>query len=177
MRYILLFLILVTTSVHTSAQHLPQKKKKKGYYYISVDSGFVEKEPERGAVLNAFYEKDTLIKISCWYGFNFGDLRRDFHYWNDKLIMVTEIQRLYSYTETKPVDFDTIKPNFEGRYLFENGRLTSVKQDGSFSFMDTPADKDSMQNTFIIMSNNYKQLAENERANKKNRKKMKKSKS
>ncbi|MFN0274417.1 MAG: hypothetical protein ACKVPJ_01630 [Chitinophagales bacterium] len=177
MRFTYLFVFLLFVPTMLQAQDVGGKKKKKGNYYVLVDSGFLTFKPEQGAILKGIYEHDSLKKIECWYGFNFGDLRREFHYWNGQLIMIIESQRLYNGGTVGRVDADTIQPNYQGRYLFENSVIKSIKQDGSYSFLDTPADKNSMQETFLQMSAAYQAALDKERVNKKNRVKIKKSKS
>lgn len=172
MRYFVVIFFLIFISVTLPAQSL--FKKNKGNYYVLIDSGFVNPQPEAGATMKGIYEHDTLKKIECWYAFNFGDLQRDFHYWNGQLIMVMETQRLYNTTASNPMNPDSVKPNYQGRYLFEGGLLKSIKQDGHFSFMDTPADKNTMQDTFLKMSTEYISLLDGKRAIKKYRVKMKK---
>lgn len=172
MRYGVLFICLFAVTFSAHAQSSTKKQKSKNYY-VYADTGFIEETPDRGAWMKAYYTSDSLKKIEAYYGFNFGDLRRSFYYWDDHLVLVLETQRLYNNSASNPINADSVKPNYEGRYVFERDSLTSVKQTGHFSFLDTPADKNSMEKTFVTMSTTYMSLFDELRKNKKNRIKIK----
>ncbi len=159
--------VLLLTPVYS--QNSPKNNKRKNYFILIDDASFANSKPERGACLKAHYKNDTLQNIETWFGFNFGDLKRDFFYWNNQLIVVTEIQKLYSSQHGSPINTDSIKPNFTARYLFSDTVLTDVIQKGSYNFMDSPADKNTMQATLFNLSEQYVSVLDERRADKKNR--------
>jgi hypothetical protein len=146
-----------------------QKHNKSDYMIIIDDSTFVAATPERGATLKGIYKMNSLEKIETWFGFNFGEVRRDYFYWNDTLIMVTESQKLYSAKEENKINPDTIKASYTGRYLFKGGRLTDISQKGNYSISDTAADKKEVEATFFSLSEKYVSLLNEKRQKKKNR--------
>jgi hypothetical protein len=170
-RYWFLLLLLMG-----AMQSFSQSASKKGTYYVVIDSVHPMQQTAKGSILKGYYERDTIQKIECWFGFQFGDLRRVFYFWQGRLIMVTEEQRLYDANAVSRENTDTVKPNYDGRYLFTDDKLTNLKQNGSFSFLDTPADKTSMQNTFLQMAADYQAMLDIARTDKNRRIKLKKSK-
>lgn len=149
--------------------HSSFAQKSKKDYSVYVDSGFTVAVPERGAHMTGFFEQDSLVRIEAFFGFNFGDLRRNYYYDNNQLIMIIESQRLYNNNPGNKINADSVKINYEGRYLFLNNTLNSVKQNGHFSFMDMSADKQTMQDTFLKTSDDYKRIILEKSKKKKNR--------
>lgn len=173
MRLILVLFICFNLTQSAYSQHTPGKKD---YYVLIDDSSFTPTTPDKGAWIKGYYEKDSLQKIEIWFGYNFGDLRREFYYWKGQLIMVTETQRLYSTNPEARINIDSVKPNYNARYTFLNGKLKDVNQKGTYSFQDTPADKATMEATFLNLSAQYIKTLDEKRAVKKNRIKQKKKK-
>lgn len=171
MRFILAILIFFSFTTDAYSQHV---KGKKNYYVLIDDSSFTSTMPDKGAWLKGFYERDSLQKIEVWFGFNFGDMRREFYYWEGNLIMVTEIQRLYSTNPAANINIDSVKPNYNAFYTYVNGKLKDVNQKGTYSFQDTPADKATMEATFLNLSSQYIKVLDEKRAIKKNRIRQKK---
>lgn len=133
------------------------------------DTSFVNAMPEQGATLKAYFINDTISEIKTWFGFNFGEVTRDYFYWDDTLIVVNETQKLYSATAVPKVNADTIKASYTGRYLFKHGQLSDISQKGSYSISDTPANKDETNAVLTSLSDKYKRLVYAKRERKKNR--------
>jgi hypothetical protein len=172
MKQILLTLMLATTLAFTvSAQQTG--KLRKHYYILIDDSTFVNAMPEQGATLKAYFKNDTLYKIETWFGFNFGEVTRDYYYWNDTLSLVNETQKLYNATTIPKIDPDTIKISYSGRYIFQKNKLTGINQKGSYSISDTPQTKEETQAALVMLSEKYRGLAYEKRKSKKNRIKIK----
>jgi hypothetical protein len=147
----------------------------KNYRIDIMDASFTSSNPEQGAYLRAEYKNDTIVSMEAWFGFNYGDIRRSFYFWQGELITVTEVQRLYNGKDAE-VELDSIKPCFNARYLFEEGALTSIKQTGTYSFIDGPQDKKSVEAMYLSFNEQYQVALNEKRAVKKNRKRIKKKK-
>lgn len=169
----LFFLMFIVFQVNAQSSEKQSKKNKIKPYYVYADTGFTVIKPEKGTWIKGYYEGDSLIKIETWFGFNYGELHREYFYWGNNLIIVNETQKVYNNTNGNFVDVDSIKPNYTARYLFDGNKLTSIKQEGNYSFMDIPAGKQMMQDTFLEMSKNYMQFVEELKKKKKNRIKYK----
>lgn len=168
--YIIFFCLLVP------AAYAQQKtvKKIKPYYVVIDDASFTNTKTDRGATLTGYYEKDSLVRLVAWFGYNYGDISREFFYWQDELIVANEIQRMYNPATTTPLD--SIKPNFKARYLFTDGKLTDIQQKGSYSFAEMPSDKITQERTYLWLSEQYASALNEKRMDKANRMKMKKQK-
>lgn len=154
----------------TGTQAQSSGKKGKGNYYVEIkDSTFAGTKPQRGATLTGYYTNDSIEKVVTWFGFNYGDLTRKYFYWKNNLILIVEEQRLYNTTTQLPADPSAVKPNFTGRYIFVDGKLTDMKETGTYSFNDTPSDKASQEAMFLSFSDKYMKLLNEARAKKKNR--------
>lgn len=162
-------LFLSVLLVRTADAQSGHRKHKHDYTVVIDDSTFVQAMPDRGAKLTGYYKEDTIQKIVTWFGFNFGDVRRDYYYWKDSLIMVIETQKLYSTAADAHVNPDSVKASYTGRYIFSHNELTDVSQKGTYSISDTPADKGEMEKTFLALSDKYLTLLDQKRANKKSR--------
>ncbi len=166
------FLFLMVACV--SSAYSQQQKVRKHYYILITDSSFVQAMPEQGASFKAYFKNDSLYKIETWFGFNFGDVTRDYFYWRDSITLVNETQKLYSATAVPKIDPDTIKVSYTGRYIFNNDKLTGINQKGSYSISDTPQSKEETQAALLMLAYKYKALAYERSLNKKNRVKIKK---
>ncbi len=166
-----LFVLLILTSFTCSAvtAQNSNKKSKHDYYIIIDDTSFVSAMPEKGAVLKAYFLNDTLNKITTWFGFNFGDVTRDYYYWEDTLMLVNETQKLYSATAVPPINPDSVKVSYTGRYIFKAGKLSDISQKGSYSISDTPATKAETETVLVSLSDKYRKLVYEKRKKKKNR--------
>lgn len=162
------FLFLLAVSTPSFAQS-GKKKNKHNYMILINDTSFVSAMPEQGATLKAYFINDTISEIKTWFGFNFGEVTRDYFYWDDTLIVVNETQKLYSATAVPKINPDTIKTSYNGRYLFKKGQLTDISQKGSYSISDTPANKDETNAVLTSLSDKYRKLVYAKRAKKKNR--------
>ncbi len=150
-----------------------QEKIRKHYYIVIDDSSFVNAMPENGATLKAYFKNDTLYKIETWFGFNFGDVTRDYFYWRDTLSLIIETQKLYNASAVPKIDPDTVKVTYTGRYIFKNNHITGMSQKGSYSISDTPQSKEETEVALMLLSNKYRVLAYDKRKSKKNRVKIK----
>ncbi|MFI5171088.1 MAG: hypothetical protein ACHQFW_01790 [Chitinophagales bacterium] len=144
-------------------------KKIKAYYIFINDTSFVTAMPEQGATFKAYFQDNALYKIETWFGFNFGDVSREYFYWNDTITLINETQKLYSATAVPKIDPDTIKSHYTGRYIFKNGKLSDIAQKGSYSISDTPSSKDETEVTFLMLSDKYRKIAYEKAKKKKNR--------
>ncbi len=167
MKVYIFFILLAVSSV--SFAQSSKKKNKHNYMIMIDDTSFVNAMPEQGATLKAYFINDTISEIKTWFGFNFGDVTRDYFYWDDTLIVVNETQKLYSATAVPKINADTIKASYTGRYLFKHGQLTDISQKGSYSISDTPANKEETNAVLTSLSDKYRKLAYAKRAKKKNR--------
>ena len=172
MKKILFLLLISGLIVQTGYSQNKSKKRVKPYYVVIDDASFTNTKSDRGATLTGYYEKDSLVRMVAWIGFASGDIRREFFYWQNNLIVVKETHRLYN--PQTSTDIDSIKPSYNARYVFTNGKLTDIKQKGSFSFTDMPSDKKTQEATYQAMSAQYVDAMEKARAVKENRIKMKK---
>lgn len=111
--------MLLAVSLISSAEAQNTKKPRSHYYVLIADSTFVQAMPEKGATFKAYFKNDSLYKIETFFGFNFGDVRREYYYWNDSISLINEYQRLYNANATPPVNSDTIKVTYTGRYIFK----------------------------------------------------------
>lgn len=169
----LLFLLIACTML-TSIQAQQTGKQSRKHYYVTInDSSFVSAMPEQGATFKAYFKGDSLYKIETWFGFNFGDVRRDYFYFKDTISLINETQKLYSATTLPKVNPDTIKATFTGRYIFKMGKLTDISQKGNYSISDTPSSKAETEAAFLMLATKYKMLAYEKRKKKKNRIKIK----
>ncbi len=165
-----LFIFLVACSIMASAQGQDTGKKSRKHYYIEIsDSTFVSAMPEQGATFKAYFKGDSLYKIETWFGFNFGEVRREYYYFHDTISLINETQKLYSATAVPKINADTIKATYSGRYIFKMGKLTDISQKGSYSISDTPSSKAETEAAFNMLASKYKQLAYEKRKKKKNR--------
>lgn len=171
MRQILLIILCLTLITSSQAQS-SGKGGKKNYLIEINDASFTSSKPEKGAHLTAKYVHDTIQQIDAWFGFTYGDIQRTFFYWNGQLITVTEVQRLYNGNDPN-IQLDSIKPSFNARYIFENGALTNIQQKGTYSFSEGSQDRASMEAMYLGFSNQYNLRLDELRADKKNRKKIK----
>jgi len=168
-----LFIMLLAVSLISSAEAQNTKKPRSHYYVLIADSTFVQAMPEKGATFKAYFKNDSLYKIETFFGFNFGDVRREYYYWNDSISLINEYQRLYNANATPPVNSDTIKVTYTGRYIFKKNKLTDISQKGSYSISDTPSSKEETQAAFLMLTKKYQDLAYEKRKKKKNRIKIK----
>lgn len=168
----LLFLLLSSILVFSASAQQTQKLRK--HYYILIDdTTFVNAMPEQGATLKAYFKNDTIYKIETWFGFNFGEVTRDYYYWDDTLSLVNETQKLYNAEAPPKINPDTIKTSYAGRYIFQHNKLTGISQKGSYSISDTPQTKEDTQAALLMLSDKYRVLAYEKRKAKKNRVKIK----
>jgi len=170
-RILLLAILCFTGATALQAQ---SGKVRKHYYILITDSSFVNSMPERGASLKAYFKNDSIYKIETWFGFNFGEVTRDYYYWNDSITLVNETQKLYNANAEPKVDPDTVKVTYTGRYIFQGDKLTGINQKGSYSISDTPQSKDEVQAAMLMLAYRYKNIAYERRKVKKNRVKIKK---
>lgn len=168
-----LFIFLMACLLIGSVQAQNGKKVRKHYYILVDDTSFVQAMPEQGATFKAYFKNDSLYKIETWFGFNFGDVRREYYFWNDSISLINEYQRLYNATATPKVNADTIKVTYTGRYIFKKGKLTDISQKGNYSISDTPASKSETEAAFLLLTTKYQQLAYEKRKKKQNRVKIK----
>lgn len=169
MKRIVLLLLLLPVGFTSFGQSAGKKKSKHNYYILIEDSSFVASMPERGASLKAYFEHDTITKIETVFRFNFGDVRREYYYWDDTISLINETQRLYNATAVPAINPDTIKANYSGRYIFKNRKLTDISQKGSYSISDTPSTREEQEAAFLMLSDKYQKLAYERRKNKKSR--------
>lgn len=170
MKTILFSTLLLTISITVFSQS--GFKKNKEYYILIDDTTFVSAMPDQGATLKAYFKKDTLYKIETWFGFNFGEVSREYFYWNDTITLINETQKLYSATAVPKVNPDSIKSHYSGRYIFKKGRLTDISQKGNYSISDTPSNRDETETTFLLLSDKYRKVAYAKAKKKKNRLKL-----
>lgn len=171
-RKLLLILIMATMGLTLTAQQ--NGKVRKHYYILITDSSFVQAMPEQGATFKAYFKNDSLYKVETWFGFNFGEVTRDYFYWNDSISLINETQKLYNATAMPKIDPDTVKVSYTGRYIFKGDKLTGISQKGSYSISDTPQSKEETEVAMLMLANKYKALAYERRMVKKNRIKIKK---
>jgi len=162
-------LLLLTFSFNGLFGQNSQKKNKNDYYILISDTSFVASMPEQGATLKAEFKNDKITKITTWFGFNFGDVTREYYYWNDSLITVLETQKLYNGSAVPKIVPDSVKASYTGRYVFKKGKLTDISQKGSYSISDTPTTKEETEVIFLMLSKKYIDLVNEKRAKKKNR--------
>lgn len=162
-------LILIGFSTSVAQGQTAKKKSKKNYYILINDTSFVNAMPENGAELRAYFVNDTLSKITTWFGFNFGDVTRDYFYWEDTLSLVNETQKLYNATAVPKINPDSIKISYSGRYIFRGGKLMEISQKGNYSISDTPATKNETEAVLLSLSEKYRKLVYEKRKKKKNR--------
>ena len=168
----ILFVFLLLSGVGASQAQTAKVRK---HYYIQItDSSFVNSMPERGASLIAYFKNDSIYKVETWFGFNFGEVTRDYFYWNDSITLVNETQKLYNATAEPKINPDTVKVTYTGRYIFQHDKLTGINQKGSYSISDTPQSKDDVQVAMLMLAYKYRDLAYEKRKSKKNRIKLKK---
>jgi hypothetical protein len=171
MRYGLLVVLLLTLATDLQAQLFSGGKKRN--YTVTIDDGsFSKSAPEQGATLVGTWQDGQLISLEAWYGFDYGDIRRDFYFWDSLLITVTERHRLYN-AKNPGLDIDSVPTCFNAQYVFENGELTSIKQTGTYSFAEGPQDRRSMQAMYQSMAADYRKAIEEKASKKRNRKKIK----
>ncbi len=171
MKRIVLFLLILSVGTHVFSQ-TSKLKSRRNYYILLSDTSFVQSMPERGATLKAYFKNDSLAKIETWFGFNFGDVTRDYYYWHDTLTLIIETQKLYNAMADPPLNADTIKANYTGRYIFKKRVLTDISQKGSYSISDTPSTKEEQQAAFLMLSDKYTKVAYDKRRDKKLRKRI-----
>ena len=174
MRIGIFFLILTLVSFSATAQ-VSKKGKKYNYYVTIKDGSFTNSKPEQGASLKGIWNDGQMIELNAWYGFNYGDIQRNFFFWNDELITVTEVHRLYNPKDPN-LNLDSIPSCFNAQYVFEKGELINIKQTGTYSFAEGPQDRKSMQDMYINFARNYSALIHEKAESKRNRKKIKPSK-
>lgn len=171
MKKVLIFSILCTVGVSLFAQN--GTKKNKHHYSVFIDdTTFVSSMPDQGATLIAYFKNDTIYKITTWFGFNFGDVTREYFYWNDTLNMIIETQKMYASTAIPKINPDSIKAHYTGRYIFKKGKLMDIAQKGNYSISDTPSTKDETESTFLMLSEKYRKVAYTKAKKKKNRTKV-----
>ncbi len=171
MKKVFIFTILFSLIITGFTQNGSRKTKQ--YFILVDDTSFVSAMPERGATLKAYFKKDTLYKIETWFGFNFGDVSREYFYWNDTITLINETQKLYSAASVPKIDPDTIKSHYSGRYIFKKGKLIDIAQKGNYSISDTPSNKAETEAAFLMLSEKYCQIAKAKARIKKNRFKLK----
>lgn len=170
MRNTILCTLILLIAFPVFGQQASRQKKAKPYRVEINDASFTNSKPEFGATLSGIYEHDTLMEMKAWFGFSYGDIQRTFFYWKGELITVTEVHRVYNaYDPGMPVD--SISPSFNARYVYENGKLTLIKQNGTYSLIDAPQDKASVEAMYLNFSEQYTRALDEKRAVKKNRKK------
>lgn len=171
MKKVLIFSLLCTLGVTLFAQN--GSKKNKHHYFVYIDdTSFVTSMPEQGASLTAYFKNDTLYKIKTWFGFNFGDVTREYFYWNDTLNLIIETQKMYASTAVPKINPDSVKAHYTGRYIFKKGKLTDISQKGNYSISDTPSTKAETEATFLMLSDKYRKVAYTKAKKKKNRTKV-----
>ncbi len=168
MKKVILFTFLSIVSLSVFAQN-SSKKNKKNYSIFIDDTTFVAAMPEQGATFTAFFKNDSIYRINTWFGFNYGDVTREYYYWHDTLTLILETQKMYAATAVPKINADSIKSHYTGRYIFKNGKLSDIAQKGNYSISDTPADRDETEATFLLLSDKYTKLAYKKAKNKKNR--------
>lgn len=160
--------LLCTLGITLFTQNSP-KKSKKHYSIFIDDTSFVASMPEQGATLTAYFKNDTVYKIKTWFGFNFGDVSREYFYWNDTLSLIIETQKMYNGAAIPAINPDSIKAHYSGRYIFKKGKLTDISQKGNYSISDTPSSKEETEATFLMLSEKYRKVAYAKARKKKNR--------
>lgn len=169
----IIFLLLIAGCFAQPIYAQSKKPKKvKPYYVVIDDASFTNTKSDRGAKLTGYYINDSISRMESWTGFASGDIRREFFYWRDTLLVVTETHRLYNPNTTTPID--SIKPTYNARYVFVNGKINDIKQKGSFSFTEIPSDKKTQEAMYLSISAQYVEALNKARAIKENRIKLKK---
>jgi hypothetical protein len=171
MRHAILVLLMLSGFLATQAQTETKGGKRYNYTVTIDDASFAAAKPDQGATLTGYWKNGMLYRLEAWYGFNYGGIYRTFFYWEGKLITVTEIHKLYNGND-KLVEIDSIEPCFNAQYIFEDGIITSIKQKGTYSLIEGPQDKNSMQGMYMGMSMKYVAAIEEKAARKRNRKKL-----
>lgn len=172
MRKIVILLLIVYCAGSAAHAQSTQNKHSKPYYVVIEDGSFTNTKSERGSKLTGYYERDTLVKMVAWIGFNSGDITREFFYWQNRPIVITETHKLYNPATSTPID--SISPSFNARFVFTDGELTDIKQKGTYSFTEMPSDKKTQEATYLAMAAQYAAALDTARADKRNRIKMKK---
>lgn len=163
------FILVAIMMLTVSLQAQSGKNSRKNYYVLITDTSFVQAIPEQGASLKAYFKNDSLYKIETWFGFNFGEVTREYYFWDDTIKLINEYQKLYNPLGVPKPDPDTIKVTYSGRYIFKNNVLTDISQKGSYSISDTPQGKNDIEAGFMMLIDKYKKLAYDKRKKKKNR--------
>ena len=164
-----LFIFIAISLISASLQAQSGKGNRKQYYVLTTDTTFVQAIPDQGATFKAYFKNDSLYKIETWFGFNFGDVEREYFYWNDSIKLINEYQKLYNSLANPKPNPDTIKVTYTGRYIFKHNVLTDISQKGSYSISDTPQGKQEIEAGFLMLTEKYKKLAYDKRKKKKNR--------
>lgn len=164
-----LFIFIAISLISASLQAQSGKSGRKQYYVLITDTSFVQAIPEQGATFKAYFKNDSLYKIETWFGFNFGEVKREYYFWGDSIKLINEYQKLYNPLGIPKPNPDTIKVTYSGRYIFKKNILTDISQKGSYSISDTPQGKKDIEAGFLMLTEKYKKLAYDKRKKKKNR--------
>jgi hypothetical protein len=89
-----------------------------------------DEAPDGGCSLTGYYKNDTLYKMSAWIGISYCVRQYDFYLNNGKPVFIFETERDFPEKADGTLDYNTLKPAFEGRYYLDDEKVIDIKLKG-----------------------------------------------
>ncbi len=113
-----------------------------------------------GALLEGFYEKGELRRITDSFGMSNGMHTWEYYFFNHELVFVYEKQEVFYYNmEKEKWDYDSIHNLFEGRYYFGEKKLIQANRIGKLLMKDSVSvDVSMLESSLLFEAEHYADL-------------------
>ena len=96
---------------------------------------FLGMSPDGGATLTGYYRGGVIYRMTTWIGLSYGNDITEYYLDSGRIIFIYERLQVFGHDSlTGDVDLSRVQPVFEGRYYFQQGRLTDHMIKGARPF-------------------------------------------